>query len=98
MLPPGSVRDAIVEHLAIVAADQSVEEIHAAVVAKLGTVGATSVRSYLRLNSPPTFERMARGRYRLSSPLARTSDLDRVAAMPVFVDNLTKLYHADCFD
>ena len=98
MLAPGIVRDAIIEHLTLVGTDQSVEEIHVGVVAKLGKVGTTSVRSYLRLNTPPTFERTARGRYRLAGPAGKKGDKSKKNPKPVFVDNLTKLYHADCFD
>lgn len=98
MQPPGSVRDAIVEHLALVGSDQSVAEIHAAVVARLGKIGTTSVRSYLRLNTPSIFQRTTRGRYRLAGLPAKNSDKGRESPEPVFVDNLTKLYHADCFD
>jgi site-specific DNA-methyltransferase (adenine-specific) len=62
---PGQVRDAILAHLTS-ARDASVEEIHAAVSAQLGDVPTSSVRSYLRLNTPGTFQRTGRGRYRLN--------------------------------
>ncbi len=97
MRAPGSVRDAIVEHLTFVGTDRSVEEIHAAVVAKLGSVGTSSVRSYLRLNTPPIFARTGRGRYRLAGSTGKESGGGK-SGKPVFVNNLTKLYHADCFD
>lgn len=99
MLAPGSVRDAIIEFLKASDTDRSVDEIHAAVQTKLGTVPSSSVRSYLRLNTPPTFERTGRGRYKLASAFGKKSGIDgKDAPKPVFVDNLTKLYHADCFD
>ena len=97
MRAPGSVRDAIVEHLRMVGTDQSTEEIHAAVVAKIGAVGTSSVRSYLRLNTPSTFERTERGRYKLDGPAGKKGDEGKSSPNPVFVDNLTTLYHADCF-
>lgn len=63
---PGEVRDAIVAHLTE-RKQATVEEIHAAVAVALGgNVPASSVRSYLNLNTPGTFERTSRGRYRLS--------------------------------
>jgi hypothetical protein len=65
---PGQVRDAIAAYLEEKQADASVPEIHAAVAARLGReVPASSVRSYLRLNTGELFERTGRGRYRLVS-------------------------------
>jgi len=61
---PGTVRDAILAYLAE-ADEASVGQIRAAVVKKLGDVPASSIRSYLNLNSPEQFERTGRGRYRL---------------------------------
>jgi len=63
---PGSVRDAITAYLsAAEGREASTVEIRAAVVKKLGDVPASSIRSYLNLNVPETFERTGRGRYRL---------------------------------
>ena len=62
---PGSIRDAIVEHLSQVGDDASLQEIRKAVVDRLGEVSSSSVRSYLNLNVPQVFERTGRGRYRL---------------------------------
>ena len=61
---PGRVRDAILACLELARGDASVAEIHCAVEARIGAVPASSVRSYLRLNSD-RFERIGRGRYRL---------------------------------
>lgn len=64
---PGQVRDAIVSFLRS-HGEASVSEIRTAVSAELGgEVPASSVRSYLNLNTPATFERTGRGRYRLRS-------------------------------
>ena len=61
---PGSVRDSIVEHL--LASDvASLDDIHKAVVLRIGDVAQSSIRSYLNLNTPEVFERSARGQYRL---------------------------------
>ena len=98
MFAPGSVRDAIIEYLDLVGEDRSVGEIRAAVSAKLGDVGATSVRSYLSLNTPQLFERTARGRYRLAGRGGRKGAGSEGPREPVFANNLTRLYHADCFD
>jgi site-specific DNA-methyltransferase (adenine-specific) len=63
---PGEVRDAIVSFLTEIGRDASVAEIREAVGQRLtGDVPASSVRSYLNLNTPALFERTARGRYRL---------------------------------
>jgi hypothetical protein len=61
---PGSVRDAIVKYLSSVES-ASVHEICGALEVELGRVAASSVRSYLNLNVPERFHRLARGKYRL---------------------------------
>ena len=61
--PRGSVANAIIEFLRNHDGDAKPQEIHAAIEAKLGKVAQTSVRSYLRLNTPEKFERTAYGRY-----------------------------------
>jgi hypothetical protein len=64
---PGEVRDAIVTYLADHKRDATVADIRTAVEAALGAkVAASSVRSYLQLNTGSTFRRTGRGRYRLS--------------------------------
>ena len=63
MFAPGSIRDSIVEYLKAERADKSIEEIQNAVSSKLGHVPSSSVRSYLRLNTPDVFSRTTRGRY-----------------------------------
>ena len=67
-LPPGAVRDAIVIALQDAPGNQmSVSDLHAAVNKTIGRdVAASSVRSYLRLNTPKSFRRVRRGEYRLS--------------------------------
>jgi site-specific DNA-methyltransferase (adenine-specific) len=95
-LAPGVIRDSIVDYLAKVGTDASTDEIVAAVKHRIGDVPTSSVRSYLSLNTPKTFERMGRGRYRLMSatPLAGHG-----AAGGEFVDiGQARLHHADCFD
>ena len=61
---PGIVRDAIIAYLNGKVGSASVSEIKSAVESKIGTVPASSVRSYLRLR-PDTFKRTGRGRYQL---------------------------------
>ena len=61
-LAPGSIRDAIITYLRQAGSDASLAEVSAAVAAKLGTVPASSIRSYLNLNVPGTFVRTEKGR------------------------------------
>ena len=63
--PPGAVRDAIVAVLSAAYAPLDVSTIHRAVVARIGTVPESSVRSYLLLNTPDRFVREGRGLYSL---------------------------------
>ena len=67
---PGHVRDAIVEFLSHSDDSVSIREIEAVVVRKLGEVPRSSIRSYLNLNTPGTFERTERGAYRLTGALS----------------------------
>ena len=91
---PGSVRDSIVEFLSTTES-ASLHEIHHAVGARLGTVAASSVRSYLNLNVPDLFERVGRGSYRL----AGRADDHLVAPQPPSARHgLATLHHADCFE
>lgn len=70
---PGEVRDAIVRVLEGRPAAASVQEIAGEVAAMIGNVPASSVRSYLRLNTPTLFARMDRAQYVLAGFEARKS-------------------------
>lgn len=61
---PGLIRDAIIDFLASREADATVAEVRKAVENALGTVPASSIRSYLRLR-PDIFFRTHRGRYKM---------------------------------
>src|ERR1700723_609512 len=64
---PGEVRDAIVDYLRSRGGPASVTEIEQALAAQFeAPIPASSVRSYLQLNSPGTFTRVAHGTYLLS--------------------------------
>lgn len=93
---PGNVRDSIVSYLSTFPGDASVREIGEAVAVQVGSVSASSIRSYLNLNVPEVFERTARGRYRLK----REAPMDTAytAFPPVLVQGGATLYHADCFE
>lgn len=98
MRAPGEVRDAIVEYLSLLGSDAGTAEIQEAVRSKLGDVPASSIRSYLGLNTPRLFERTGPGRYRLKTNGGDNGAAEEQPSLsPVFVDNLTRLYQADCF-
>lgn len=63
---PGEVRDAIVEVLQNYPGGASIKEITEDVDALIGSVPPSSVRSYLRLNTPALFVRMDRAQYALN--------------------------------
>lgn len=90
---PGLVRDSIVTCLTMTES-ASIAEIREAVAARIGHVPASSVRSYLNINTPSLFERTARGRYRL-----RTASSD-AAKKPQAAHSIGRatLLHADCFE
>ena len=98
--PPGSIRDAIVGFLTETDGDASVAEIRHAVEQKIGSVPASSVRSYLRLR-PDIFDRTVRGRYEIQNlhpskvPILPKNGTE--ASLPVFTHGDAKLYQADCF-
>jgi site-specific DNA-methyltransferase (adenine-specific) len=75
---PGQVRDAIVRALEKRTNGASVHQITSDVIDQIGDVPASSVRSYLRLNTPELFARMDRAQYVLQglevepAPVARS--------------------------
>ena len=96
---PGLIRDSIVGFLADLGTDASIKEIERAVVARLGGIPPSSIRSYLNLNVSHSFERTGRGRYRLRSDREPTPavDFDRAEEPPAVVVGKASLYAADCF-
>ena len=64
--PPGEVRDAVLKVLQARPSGASVGEVGAGVRERIGEVPESSIRSYLRLNTPRIFVRPRRGHYRLS--------------------------------
>ena len=62
---PGVVRDAIVEALSYRPNGATVGEIASEVSSRIGETPASSVRSYLRLNTPRLFTKVDRGHYRV---------------------------------
>ncbi len=71
------MRDAIVEVLERKRGSATIQEITGHVVDLIGDVPASSVRSYLRLNTPVLFAKMDRAQYALTgfdSPMGRQAD------------------------
>jgi site-specific DNA-methyltransferase (adenine-specific) len=95
-LAPGLIRDSIIEYLAMLGGDASTEEIVAAVKRSHEAAPTSSVRSYLSLNTPNTFERVGRGRYRLKS--ASLLEQRKVTNSETVNVGLAKLHQADCFE
>jgi DNA modification methylase len=96
---PGEVRDAIVEVLEGRANPASVQQISSEVSRLIGEVSASSVRSYLQLNTPELFARMDRGQYVLSgfdeAQRSKSHAEPRVAPVSWTHEQAT-LVHADC--
>lgn len=97
---PGEVRDAIVRVLQSSPHGASVNDIVAGVSAIIGEVAPSSVRSYLRLNTPSLFARMDRAQYTLTG-LEEPTVPARAAAARAF-EAITlgpiSIVHADCLE
>ncbi len=98
--PPGRVRDAILSVLSESPASLSVATIVTEVQKQVSGAPPSSVRSYLRLNTPELFVREARGTYRARhvpvSPL-QTSLPEIDKKEDGFFFGLSELHHDDCF-
>src|SRR5437868_1978500 len=97
----GEVRDAILGFFQSAQRDATVAEIREAVAEKFkGELAPSSVRSYLRLNTPQDFDSPREGVYRLrqNTPDEETGDKSIHGHKPVFAYGRSTLYHADCID
>lgn len=92
-ISPGLIRDSIIEFLNAVES-ATVTEIQAVVAQRLGHVPSSSVRSYLYLNTPETFERLARGRFQIRR---RERLVEQGLGGEQYSFGLAALTHADCF-
>lgn len=97
---PGQVRDAILQVLSVASRPLSAKQIGNRVNLVAGPTPASSVRSYLRLNTPAVFARESRGRYRLQGrPFSdRQRALFDAAERSPRRFGRAMLVHADCFD
>jgi len=98
---PGEVRDAIFDVLSMKPQGASLAEIQEDVVRRIGPASASSVRSYLRLNTPEIFERTERAHYLVKENLSSSLNFDLTPPSQrkaPFVYNKAVLLHNDCFD
>jgi DNA modification methylase len=100
---PGAVRDSIIRALSARPEGAPVGDITRAVNDSLGPTPASSIRSYLNLNTPKYFVRSERGTYQLRKDLFDESTLHFFdAPAPERQDSFrcgaATLVHADCFD
>ncbi len=96
---PGKVRDAIVSVLADASGPLSVSEIERNVELILGPTPRSSIRSYLRLNTPDLFTKNARGVYQTKdqNPVAIQTPNRHKETFPEFTYGKAQLVNADCF-
>jgi site-specific DNA-methyltransferase (adenine-specific) len=97
---PGEVRDAILAVLSARPSGASVQTIEQRVLELTGGAAASSVRSYLRLNTPSLFVRTARAHYSLKK---KGHGISREAsaiykANTSFVFGRATVFHSDCMD
>jgi DNA modification methylase len=104
---PGAVRDAITETLAYRTNGATVAEITEGVSQRIGATPASSIRSYLRLNTPKLFKKIDRGHYIVREEAQATLALveqngyrEAISSIPreAFRFGNATLIHGDCFD
>ena len=98
--PPGRVRDAIVKILEESDAPLSIARIETGVRKQIGETPTSSIRSYLRLNTPQLFVRVRRGVYRVRSnqPSLRQRFFTPIDSREKpFSFQKAALHHNDCF-
>ena len=101
---PGRVRDAILDVLSAAPTPLKVATIIARVSQRIGETPPSSIRSYLRLNTPALFVREARGTYRARQNPSRQRHLSipepdegRGEREAPFLFRQSELHHDDCF-
>jgi DNA modification methylase len=103
MKSPGAVRDSIISVLSARPDGAAVSEIARLVNESIGHTPASSVRSYLNLNTPRYFVRSDRGIYQLRSDLFEETNLkffekSECNGEDVFQCGAARLFHSDCFE
>ncbi|CAN5310401.1 hypothetical protein BH20ACI2_BH20ACI2_07030 [soil metagenome] len=100
---PGRIRDAILHVMSHSTTALSVKDLETRVGMIVGQLSSSSIRSYLRLNTPDIFTRVDRGIYRLRDTSDRShgdtlSDPEEdPASFPTFAYGKSRLIQADCF-
>ena len=98
---PGAVRDAIIRVLSDRPYGASLAEIETGVNSLIGSAPSSSIRSYLRLNTPELFARMDRAQYVLNEFINRRLDFERPASSG-FAEQCehgkARLVMGDCLD
>jgi DNA modification methylase len=104
---PGAVRDAIIEALAYRVHGATVADITREVSQRIGPTPSSSIRSYLRLNTPELFVKVDRGHYRVREEAQATLRLIEqengsrassiAASREAFRFGNATLIHGDCF-
>jgi DNA modification methylase len=104
---PGAVRDAIIEALAYRVHGATVADITREVSQRIGPTPSSSIRSYLRLNTPKLFVKIDRGHYRVREEAQATLRLIEqengsrassiAASREAFRFGNATLIHGDCF-
>ena len=104
---PGAVRDAIMDALTYRTDGATIAQITREVSERIGPTPASSIRSYLRLNTPRLFEKIDRGHYRVREeaqpalPLMDqrngTATLRAAAPREAFRFGNATLIYGDCF-
>ena len=97
---PGRVRDAILQVLTHTSEGLSVKQIEERVCKVMGPTPASSVRSYLRLNTPALFVKENRGVYRARQQYLEGTqrEISLTEWEQPFANGKAILYHCDCFD
>lgn len=98
---PGEVRDAIITVLSQYPNGAPVAEIEKGVQGFFGKTTSSSIRSYLRLNTPSIFSKSGRGHYALKDIAQRTYSVDhneKLINWPSYTIGRAKLINTDCFN
>ncbi|MBI4002335.1 MAG: site-specific DNA-methyltransferase [Nitrospira defluvii] len=98
---PGEVRDAIFSVLSAWPGGASVQTIERQVIELIGAAAGSSVRSYLRLNTPSVFVRTARAHYALKPIRGHETCREAPAVYRTnrsFGLGRSSVVHADCID
>ncbi len=98
--PPGQVRDAIIKVLSESPTPLTVGDITERVWGEIGETPASSIRSYLRLNTPGIFVRDSRGVYRVRDKASnpRQKHFEALQELePASVYGQSVLHHDNCF-